>query len=116
METPEAERNISHGRFHSYSTHANYTHAYVHTHTHSHVCSHNTGAAVTYGLAVHLRIYPIIYAPALVLFLAARAAYVQHIKGGGRLPEKVRMPALKLRPVNDALCFFCRPEPHAHRV
>jgi len=30
-------------------------------------------AAVAYGLAVHLRIYPIIYAPAIVLFLAARA-------------------------------------------
>ena len=30
-------------------------------------------AAAAYGLVVHLRIYPIIYAPALVLFLTARA-------------------------------------------
>ncbi|KAF5830243.1 Dol-P-Man alpha-1,4-mannosyltransferase-like protein [Dunaliella salina] len=40
------------------------------------LCLHkgaNALAAVTYGLAVHLRIYPIIYAPAIVLFLAARA-------------------------------------------
>jgi hypothetical protein len=29
-------------------------------------------AALLYGLAVHARIYPIIYAPAIVLFLARR--------------------------------------------
>ncbi|GFH14271.1 T-complex protein 1 subunit gamma [Haematococcus lacustris] len=34
-------------------------------------------AAAAYGLAVHMRIYPIIYAPSIVLFLAARSLLKQ---------------------------------------
>lgn len=34
--------------------------------------SQTTLSAVVYGLAVHFRIYPIVYAPAIVLYLAHR--------------------------------------------
>jgi phosphatidylinositol glycan class M len=44
-------------------------------------------AALLYGLAVHVRIYPIIYAPAIVLFLArkhlAEAVGGPEVRGGG---------------------------------
>jgi len=54
-------------------------------------------AAVTFGLAVHLRIYPIIYAPAIVLFLAARAACLMHgVADTKALPARVSSCTLVL--------------------
>jgi phosphatidylinositol glycan class M len=40
-------------------------------------------AALLYGLAVHFRIYPIIYAPSTVLFLARRRACAAEVADGG---------------------------------
>jgi phosphatidylinositol glycan class M len=42
------------------------------------------GPALLYGLAVHLRIYPIIYAPAAVLFLARRRLELGARRRGGK--------------------------------
>ncbi len=57
-------------------------------------------ASLLYGLVVHLRIYPIIYAPSIVLFLTARAtAAIDGVKGSGSGMEP---ESLKKGPVNAA--------------
>lgn len=68
-------------------------------------------AAVLYGLAVHVRIYPIIYAPAIVLFLAARHEGLRRRaeggggggKGDGTGAGEVRALAAELGPA----CQWC---------
>jgi phosphatidylinositol glycan class M len=50
-----------------------------------------TAAALLYGLAVHFRIYPIVYAPAIVAFLAQREYAMKQGKGASSSaqPSKV---------------------------
>lgn len=55
--------------------------------------------AALYGLAVHLRIYPIIYAPAIVLFLARRSR--QRQGGGGRGAASAKASAAEASPTTS---------------
>ena len=52
---------------------------------------HMGWAAAVYGLAVHFRIYPIIYAPSIVFFLATKASAQE-----ATTPARVPLPTAKV--------------------